>query len=109
MPDYTQMILEPLTAGLRDSVNEMFSMMGGLLPIILPIVGAIALVYLGVGIFTRIVNEATFERENQELVASYTDYDYEDMMSDYFLFDDGYVDYANDDELGEWIDIDYGE
>lgn len=109
MPDYTQMIIEPLTAGLRASVDEIFSMISGLLPILLPIVGAVALIYLGVGLFARIVNEATMERENQELVAGYIDFDYEDMMSDYFLFSDGEVDYTTEDEIGEWIGVDDGE
>lgn len=109
MPDYTSLILNPLMDGLRVSVNEIFSMMVGVLPIVLPVVGALALIYLGIGLFSKIVHESISERENMAFIDSYTDYDYEDMMSDYFLFADGEVDYTVDDELGEWIDLDYGE
>ena len=100
MYDYQSLLFDPLIEGMQDSVDQMFSFMGGFLPVVLPLVGGIAFISLAISIFKGIVNNAIMDHEHSVYMDSVDDF-----LSDFSIFD---IDDISLEGVGDWYD-DYEE
>lgn len=49
-------VVSAMTSSFQSTANEMLSAIGNILPIVLPIVGAVAVIFLGVRLFRRLTH-----------------------------------------------------
>lgn len=121
VPNYTEMILQPLLSGIQESTAQLLQFIADLVPVLLPLVGASALIFLGVQLFAKIVNTAIAENEHANYMASVSDYidDFSIMGDDLTISSDWLDDevmYINEfdfesdlENIDSWIDFDLPE